>query len=208
MPDLTLTAAQERAIRHALMDLPKVCQYHGSDFDRTVVTLYGLPRCESCRIPFRAKAAWDAYTAAIDHRDDRPARQEPGRDIPDPWAEPLPSTWVEELPLDTGQGNRDTDGERRNVLVKCCPECKAWTSAVEMPGMYQHLTVGHAPGCTYTDPIPTEITCPATEAKRQGTTPCGVPDTWCGARGGTARCGGCTDMVRPAASEGTEADRG
>lgn len=49
---------------------------------------------------------------------DEPARQEPGQEIPDPWANPLPSTWVEELPLarqELGQGNGDAEDERFHV---------------------------------------------------------------------------------------------
>jgi hypothetical protein len=71
MSDLTLTATEERAVRQALMDLPKVCRYHGSDFEFLGTGVEGAPRCESCRIPWRAQQAWRAYTAAIDRRDDR-----------------------------------------------------------------------------------------------------------------------------------------
>ena len=70
MTDLILTSHEERAVRHALMDLPKVCRYHGSDFEFLGAAADGTPRCESCRIPWRAQAAWQAYTAALDRRDD------------------------------------------------------------------------------------------------------------------------------------------
>jgi 2-hydroxychromene-2-carboxylate isomerase len=69
MIDLTLTANEERAVRQALTDLPKVCRYHGDDLDRTGMR-YGVPNCKSCRIPWRAREAWKAYTAALDRRDD------------------------------------------------------------------------------------------------------------------------------------------
>lgn len=80
MTDLTLNADEERAIRQALMDLPKECQYHGSDFEKLGMWRT-MPRCESCRIPFRAKVAWQAFTAALDRRDDLPRR------VPAPEAE-------------------------------------------------------------------------------------------------------------------------
>lgn len=68
MGEMTLTRDEERALRHALMDLPKVCRYHGSDFEQSGMWR-GLPNCESCRIPFRARAAWQAFTAAVDRRE-------------------------------------------------------------------------------------------------------------------------------------------
>lgn len=69
MIDLTLSRDEERAVRQALMDLPKVCRYHGSDFEKAG-TWQGVPRCECCRVPWRAQEAWRAYTAALDRRDD------------------------------------------------------------------------------------------------------------------------------------------
>lgn len=69
MTDLLLTGAEERAIRHALIDLPKVCRFHGDDLEKSGMS-HGFPRCESCRIPWRAREAWTAYKAAIDRRDD------------------------------------------------------------------------------------------------------------------------------------------
>lgn len=73
MTEIRLTRDEERAIRHALMDLPKVCRFHGDDLERTGMR-YGLPNCESCRIPWRAREAWKAYTSALDRRDDADAR--------------------------------------------------------------------------------------------------------------------------------------
>jgi hypothetical protein len=67
--DLRLTRDEERAVRHALMDLPKVCRFHGDDLERSGIR-HGLPHCESCRIPWRSRQAWQAYTTAIDRRDD------------------------------------------------------------------------------------------------------------------------------------------
>lgn len=69
MTGLRLTRDEERAIRHALMDLPKTCRFHGDDLERSGMW-YGVPNCESCRSPWRARQAWQALTAALDRRDD------------------------------------------------------------------------------------------------------------------------------------------
>jgi hypothetical protein len=66
--EIHLSAAEERVIRVALTDLPKVCRFHGVELERSGMR-GGQPHCESCKVPWRAKQAWAAFTAAVDRRD-------------------------------------------------------------------------------------------------------------------------------------------
>ncbi|MFJ1765037.1 hypothetical protein ACIOD2_32250 [Amycolatopsis sp. NPDC088138] len=68
MSEIHLSPAEERAVRVALTDLPKVCRFHGADLERSGMR-NGQPRCESCKVPWRARQAWAAFTTAADRRD-------------------------------------------------------------------------------------------------------------------------------------------
>lgn len=63
---IVLTGLEALAIKAALQDAPKVCQYHGVEFTKLGMRSDGSPRCESCRVPWRALQAWRAYCAAHD----------------------------------------------------------------------------------------------------------------------------------------------
>ena len=43
-------------IRRALAGEPRACRFHGTDFERSNLA-FGLPRCESCRQPYRVAEA-------------------------------------------------------------------------------------------------------------------------------------------------------
>lgn len=47
---------QLATIRRALADGPRVCRYHGTNFELSHMA-FGLPRCESCRQPYRVAQA-------------------------------------------------------------------------------------------------------------------------------------------------------
>lgn len=54
------------AIRHmkdALDHAEQTCRYHGDRFE-TSGMLHGLPRCDSCKQPFRVRKALDALDLA------------------------------------------------------------------------------------------------------------------------------------------------
>ena len=64
-----------RAAREALLRLPQICTYHGSDFG-FLGWSQGVPRCDSCRTPWRVKVALDAIDVVRDDMDGRPARDD------------------------------------------------------------------------------------------------------------------------------------
>jgi hypothetical protein len=57
----------------ALAEAEQVCRYHGPDFEKSGMR-QGLPRCDSCKQPFRVRRALDAL-AGLDIRSYAPASE-------------------------------------------------------------------------------------------------------------------------------------
>lgn len=53
---LERTRAALSVVRRALAGEPRTCRYHGTDFERSDMA-FGLPRCDSCKQPYRVAQA-------------------------------------------------------------------------------------------------------------------------------------------------------
>lgn len=62
-----LVAEALRRAQEALIHVERSCRYHGTDFLRLGTEPFerGLPRCDSCKTPYRRKRALDAIDAAV-----------------------------------------------------------------------------------------------------------------------------------------------
>lgn len=56
---LERTRAALPVVRRALAGEPRTCRYHGTDFERSNLA-FGLPRCDSCKQPYRVAQALGA----------------------------------------------------------------------------------------------------------------------------------------------------
>lgn len=48
----------------ALHEAPRRCQYHGKDWEKLGFE-WGLPRCDSCKLPYRVDRAINALNDAV-----------------------------------------------------------------------------------------------------------------------------------------------
>lgn len=68
MPDpVYLLTGEAQAVRDALEHAVQVCPYHGADFAAAgVAPVSGIPRCDSCKQPWRIRRALKALNEGLE----------------------------------------------------------------------------------------------------------------------------------------------
>lgn len=67
---MQVTREEMAAIRRALVEMPKVCKYHGSELTRESMLGGERPCCDSGKTALFAQTAWRALMSACDRAQD------------------------------------------------------------------------------------------------------------------------------------------